>query len=203
MANAIKRVAKKAKTWTHVDVDSAARLSGVHRADIVAKLNAWHDDKIIDLKTGGVVNVYCVLQKLPTKPAEKQKIIDALYKELEVREQQDLERMKEVMNLVTGSACFARTLAEHFGDALSDGRQECGHCTWCEKHKAVEKVSSPKREWDSKAFFRVLGAVPDRDDPRFLARVAFGINSPRVTQSKLGKDGVFGSMNDHNFTVCA
>jgi hypothetical protein len=47
----------------------------------------------------------------------------------------------------------------------------------------------------------VLDAVPDRDDARYLARIAFGISSPRVTRAKLGKDPVFGSMEEYDFGV--
>lgn len=110
--------------------------------------------------------------------------------------------MRSVIDLITGEACFARTLAQHFGDALPDGKEECGHCTWCEKKRPVERVQPPRRAWNSEAFFNILQAVPARDDPRFLARVAFGIYSPRVTQEKLGKSAVFGSMEDHDFVVC-
>lgn len=201
-ATAIRRVQKKAKKWTYVDVDAAAtQSSNATRADIVSKLNEWNENKLVDLQTKGVVNIYRVLEKLPSAPTEQQAIVNALYKDLEIREQQDLERMKRVTNLVTGSACFARTLAQHFGDTLPNDSEECGHCTWCEKRKAVENVVPPTRAWDSAAFFKVLEACPERDDPRFLARVAFGIASPRITSSKLSKHPAFGSMEDHNFTV--
>jgi hypothetical protein len=38
----------------------------------------------------------------------------------------------------------------------------------------------------------VLIACSARDDPRFLARIAFGIVSPRVMPMRLGRDPVFG-----------
>lgn len=166
---------KRGKTLTHVDVDTVARSARLQRADVVTKLNDWNDAGLIDLKTAGVVNVYRVLKELPSTPAEQKSIIDKVYRELEVREQQDLARMDEVFKLITGSACLTRTLAEHFGDSLPDQRLECGHCQWCITHKAVEMVVPPKRAWDSKGFAAVLQACPDRDDPRYLARVAFGM----------------------------
>lgn len=154
------------------------------------------------MKTSGVVNLFRVLKKFPLVPVERQKIVDALYKELEVREQQDLARIKDVMGLVAGEECFAKALAQHFGDGLPEGK-ECGQCTWCNCHRPVEKPTPPQRPWDSKAFFRVLEACPDRDDPRYLARIAFGIGSPRVTQAKLQNSAVFGSMDNHDFMVSA
>ena len=110
--------------------------------------------------------------------------------------------MDEVTDLITGKQCFALSLAKHFGDELPEKKQACGHCTWCETQQPVELKKPPQVPWDSKAFFEVLKAIPERDDPRFLARVAFGIGSPRVTSAKLGKSKVFGSMEDCSFVVC-
>lgn len=200
-AKAIKKVASKAATLMHVDVDAAARVHGLSRADIVAKLNQWHDQGSIDLRTSGVVNIYRVLQDLPSTKAGRQRITDELYAELELREQQDLTRGQEVMDLINGSKCFSRSLAEHFGDGLPGGDEECGHCSWCETHAAVKIITPEPRPFDDKVFRRVLDAVPDRDDARYLARVAFGIGSPRVTAAKLSSNPVFGSMEQQDFSV--
>lgn len=198
---AVQTYATCAKTNYTVDVDAAARSSGLSRNNIVRKLNDWHESSVIDLQSSGVVNIYRVEKDWPPSPEEQQRVIDALYEDLEVRELQALQRMQEVMDLVTGEACFARELARHFGDTLPDGADECGHCTWCETHKAVEKIQPPTRDWDSAAFFKILETVPERDDPRYLARIAFGITSPRVTQAKVSSSKIFGSMEDHDFVV--
>ena len=147
-------------------------------------------------------NVYLVLKPLPTSVQDRNALADSVYKELEIREQQDLARMDQVTDLITGKQCFALSLARHFGDELPADKQACGHCTWCETQQAVELKKPPQVPWDSKAFFKVLETVPDRDDARFLARVAFGIGSPRVNSAKLGRSPVFGSMEDCSFVVC-
>lgn len=41
-----------------------------------------------------------------------------------------------------------------------------------------------------------------RDDPRFLAKVGFGMSSPRVMIEKMGNHAVFGSMDVCSFEVC-
>lgn len=220
-ASALRKVTTKAKTLSHVDLDRAFQRTSVSRNDLVAKLNSWHDSHLIDLQTTGVVNVFRVMGKWPPSKAEAEKIVDELYEDMEGREQQELNRMDQVMGLITGEACFARSLAEHFGDSLPGNAQECGHCkfqcyppteagftdlgfsgTYCETHTAVKQLVPPPRPWDAAAWNEVLAACPDRDDPRYLARVAFGIGSPRVTAAKLGKHAVFGSMEDHDFKVC-
>jgi hypothetical protein len=199
----IRKASKKAKTWTHIDVDVATQIKGVPRQTIIAKLNDWNERSYIKLDAKGVENVYLVLKPLPTTVQDCNALADSVYKELEIREQQDLARMSQVTDLITGQQCFALSLAKHFGDGLPQNSQECGHCTWCETHRPVELKKPPQKPWDSKAFFSVLSVVPDRDDPRFLARVAFGISSPRLASAKLSKNNaVFGCMEDCSFVVC-
>ena len=45
----------------------------------------------------------------------------------------------------------------------------------------------------------VLKATKIRDDARFLARVAFGITSPRITAEKLSKHEIFGIMSQNRW----
>nr|POE92361.1 atp-dependent dna helicase recq [Quercus suber] len=200
-AEAIRTYSKKASIWTSLNMEAALESGSASRNEIVVKLNHWNDSGQIELKTGGVVNIYRVLKPLPATDSEQQAIIDLLYQELVVRESQDLERMHQVSKLVTNSRCLARCLAEHFGDSLPNGTSECGHCTWCETQKPVPNVAPEPAAWNSQAFLAVLDAVSDRDDARYLARVAFGISSPRVTASKVNGLKIFGSMDDHDFVA--
>lgn len=200
-ANAVRKLSNKAKTWTYIDVDKASQLRDVTREQVISKLNDWNERGFIHLETKNVHQIYLVLKDLPSTVNDRRILADQVYKELELREQQDLQRMDQVTDLVVAQQCFARSLANHFGDDLPGKAQECGHCTWCETHRPVELKKPPQVPWDSKAFHKVLEAVSDRDDARYLARIAFGISSPRATQAKLTRSPVFGSMEDCNFMV--
>lgn len=129
-ASALRKLTVKKTKFSYVDLDDAYQTTGVSRTDLVSKLNAWNDDRFIDLKTGGMVNVFRVSDpsKWPPTAAKSQEVIDQLYEELQLREKQDLDRMDQVMNLITRSDCFAKTLASHFGDSLPGNAEECGHC---------------------------------------------------------------------------
>lgn len=85
-------------------------------------------------------------------------------------------------------------------------KQGCGHCNFCLTNAKVEflqgKDLERKGRIDEGRIKKILAATKVRDDARFLARVAFGISSPRVTVEKLGKLDVFGSMDDCDFEVC-
>lgn len=81
----------------------------------------------------------------------------------------------------------------------------CGHCNFCMSKKRVEFIQKRnverKGRIDEGKVKAILAATTVRDDARFLARVAFGISSPRVTTEKLGKSAVFGCMDDCDFEV--
>lgn len=199
-AAAIKRYSKKAKTWYTIDVDSLST-SKLPRADIIRKLNALDESGVIELKLGGVQNVYRITQPLPRTGPAIEKYVGQIYEVMEKREQAALRRTDQMLQLITDKACFSRALAQHFGDNLPDGKTECGHCTWCMTKIAVVQQVPPPVKFNFPAFKAVLEHIPDRDDARFLARIAFGITSPRGTKMKLSKHPIFGSMADHSFMV--
>ncbi|KAI0026213.1 P-loop containing nucleoside triphosphate hydrolase protein [Xylariomycetidae sp. FL0641] len=198
-AKAIVQSAIKAKKWYSIDVNNVAKSRGLLRADLVRKLNDFHDRGFILLKVGGVENRYRILKELPRTSEEIGTIVDKLYKEMEARELDALKRTQEVVDLLTSDKCFALSLAQHFGMSLPDGKTKCGHCTHCLSGR-VHLPPKSKPPVDISGIRKILEACDVRDDPRFLARVAFGIKSPRVTQLKLDKKQVFGSLDNHDFS---
>ncbi|OTB09415.1 hypothetical protein M426DRAFT_6687 [Hypoxylon sp. CI-4A] len=196
---AIFQNAKKATKWYDIDVNATAKLSGLLRADLIRKLNEYHDQGFILLKASGVENRYKVLSKLPSTTQEIDEIVDKLYADMESREEDALQRTHQLADLITGDKCFALALAEHFGMGLPDKKTECGHCTRCLTGTRVKMSPRPTPPVNFEGILQVLAACDVRDDPRFLARVAFGIKSPRVLQLKLQTKKVFGSLADHDF----
>ncbi|KAI1758463.1 ATP-dependent DNA helicase recQ [Xylaria castorea] len=198
-AKAIASYSKKARRWYTIDVNVVAKDAGLIRADMIRKLNQINDHGLIRLKVSGVVNRYKILKKLPSTPKEIGKITDKLHAEMEDRETDAMGRFQAVCDLLTDSKCFAGALTGYFGMELPDGKSKCGHCTYCLTGKPVALPPKPSPPVDMVGIRDILEACDIRDDPRFLARVAFGIKSPRVTQLKLDKNSVFGSLEDHDF----
>lgn len=52
---------------------------------------------------------------------------------------------------------------------------------------------------NSKKVDKILQKVQVRDDARFLAKIAFGIQSPSMEATKISRKGVFDTMNDCDF----
>lgn len=150
------------------------------------------------MKTSGLQHVYRIEKALP-EGHERQVIANTLFAQMHKRENQDMERTKDVQRLVTDTSCISRGLAKYFGD-LSNSDTECGHCSWCETHEAPVIPDRPVFD-DTKGVGKILEAFFERDDPRFLARIAFGIPSPRITAAKYSSSPLFGSLQGGDFPV--
>lgn len=199
VATAIKGASKLAKVIVRIDVDEAAQAGKVQRDDIVRKLQEWHDCGWIELQPSGVVNRFTVLKAFPTSVDEREQIYTECHDRFEVREKEDMERVQGVINFVTFKGCLARELARHFGDESSIPNQGCRNCEFCINEPVKFIRNASKAKVDQRKIDAVLAATTIRDDARFLARVAFGLSSPRVTKEKLAKHEVFGSMKDCEF----
>jgi RecQ family ATP-dependent DNA helicase len=200
-ADAIKGASRVAKVITTIDVDEAARAGKIRRDDVVRKLQEWHDKGWIELQPSGVVSRFAVLKAFPAGNDAREEVYTACYERFETREKEDMERVQDVINFVTFNGCLARELARHFGDESSIPDQGCANCEFCITKEPLKfvKAGVTKARVDQRKINAILTATQVRDDARFLARVAFGISSPRVTQEKLGKNAVFGSMKDCEF----
>lgn len=197
-ARAIMKGSKKATTLTHVPIDEIERSSGLSREDLVRKLNQWNDRGAVTITATGVQNIFRIEKPLPSTPQQINSIVSELDKSMGTQERQNLDRTKALIALVTDKKCYSRALAAYFGE--TDGLQEeCGHCTWCETHEQVQLPNEPPQPPDSVLVKRILEQVPARDDPRYLAKIAFGIKSPRMAQEGIYKKSVFESMNVCDF----
>lgn len=82
----------------------------------------------------------------------------------------------------------------------------CGKCTFCKTGSGIEFDAAAESNPNPAQIKAILNACPERDDPRMLARMAFGIASPRLTVNKWSTSHpLFGSMVacDFNALVAA
>ncbi|KAI0394918.1 hypothetical protein F5Y17DRAFT_457505 [Xylariaceae sp. FL0594] len=191
----------KAKSDTSPAAEAiTANSAGLLPSDIISKLNEFDNKGHILLKASGVVNRFKILKQLPKTKKKIGELTDKLYAEMEAREADAMRRFEAMCDMVTHKKCFARALAEYFGTGLPDKKPQCRHCTYCLTKEPV--VLPPKKNppVDHAGIKAILDFCDVRDDPRFLARIAFGIKSPRVTRLKLDRNKLLGSLEDHDFT---
>lgn len=178
--------------------------TGVDTSQVAGRLKELAESGRIRLfPRGWMTKAHIVRHPGPARgPDSLRAITEILYEENHRRLETWTRVRRQVVELFTENRCTTVGIAEHFGAEMPGGRTRCGRCDWCRTGKPL--VLSPDQredEIDRDKVTAVLAAVPDRDHPRFLARVATGCRSQRVNGNKLDKSPVFGSMRHVNFDV--
>ncbi|KAH7071057.1 P-loop containing nucleoside triphosphate hydrolase protein [Paraphoma chrysanthemicola] len=197
-ATAIKNTPKKGIKWATFQIDDVAQSSGLDRAVLVRKLQDWDTHNHIELKFEGVQNLFRLERPVPSTQSERDEIITHLDTSMANTERNNRQRTQSLLNLVTSPSCFSHALAAYFGQ-MGNVPTNCGHCTWCETQTQVVLPHDPPQQPDPVKVKAVLDAIGVRDDARFLAKMAFGIQSPRGTELGIKKLGVWESMNVCDF----
>lgn len=97
---------------------------------------------------------------------------------------------------------MAQGLASYFGDGAAIPTGLCGSCSFCQTGEGISFESATAARPDLNKIRAILNACPERDDPRLLARMAFGITSPRLTAGKWSTSHpLFGSMVEVDFNA--
>jgi ATP-dependent DNA helicase RecQ len=119
------------------------------------------------------------------------------------REQSEIVRVRQVLDLVTHDGCQWNALVAYFGETRTE---PCGHCTWCAGKRRPQKMPALAAPpplpagLDVDAFRALRAAHPDAlGEPRQAARFLCGLTSPATTRAKLGRHELFGVWEERRF----
>ncbi|KAI0321730.1 ATP-dependent DNA helicase [Amylostereum chailletii] len=185
-----------------IDVVLASTYAKVDRASLAKQISEWEFEGLIYSKASQVRARYAVLNPLPKSPEELGNVVELLYDGMLRREQEAIDKLRGVIRFATTDDCLAQSLASYFGDedVVPDGM--CGRCTFCKTGSGVTFDSAAEAKPDPSQIKAILSACTVRDDPRLLARMAFGITSPRLTAGKWSSmHPLFGSMVNVDFSA--
>ncbi len=182
---------RKAKTWFHVDVPAIASAMRCDRQRVIRALDYLAELKLIELKTAGVRLRYRRL----TSPQAVQPLAESLYERMAQRESRELQRLHQVVQLVSHDGCQTSALGEHFGQPLEE---PCGHCTWCLERRPQglpprENGAIPEDVWEEAMALRREHPKVLRD-ARVMARFLCGVPSPQLTRAKLNRSPLYGAL---------
>ncbi len=189
------RQAKKARVWFTVDPGAAARSLGCPRERVVRALDWLGEQGMLEVQAAGVHHRYRRLRA----PDDPDGLARELYDRMQQREEAEIGRLRQVLDLVALDDCRTAALAAHFGETLN---APCGHCSSC------EGASSPLPERGTKAIPRGLGERLELllvehpeilDSPRAIARFLCGVSSPKLGRARLGRNDLFGILSDIPF----
>lgn len=182
------KCASRGKTWFTLNVVEAAKLLGQDRSRIVSALDYLDQCGDITLQTAGLRYGYQVTKR----PAEIDRLIEYLVDRFMRREEQDLARLRKVVELAECDQCYTGYLLAYFGEACS----RCGHCGRCSgaPRQVLQKPShAPLGDADRQAVGKIIAERhPALRTPRQLARFLCGLSSPAATRAKLRAHRAYG-----------
>ena len=185
------RQAKKAQKWIHLDVDAAALALEQPRERLVRALDYLAEKGWIELEAEGTRNPY---QRLKV-PADLAALAADLHQRTIERQDREIARLAEVLDLVQSDGCQVAALCEHFGEQLP---QACGHCTWCLSGQRVVLPPRPAAGIDGAIIEQALALRHQKPqvlgDATLLTRFLCGVSSPALSRAKLSSHPLFGSL---------
>ena len=196
------RLAKKGTRWFRLDLEeAAAALPNTTRDRLVKAFGFLEEKGDLEVKPTGLRQAY---RRLRRPEGEELAALRAeLAARFEIRERNDLARLRQVVDFAEGDGCLTRRLVGYFGERLPG---DCGHCAWCEGEPAAPLAASAARPSSATIRDRLaeVGELAAEHPgalgtPRQRARFACGLNSPRTTRARLTKHPLFGCFMDVPF----
>ena len=183
--------------WLYFQPTLLAEKLNCTREKIVVAINGLQTAGDIILSVWGVRNGY----KLKKDPGDLKQLTAALVEKFQVREQSDLARLRQVLNLSAHRGCLTGYLTKHFGETLP---QPCGHCDRCRGIPA-RTIKRPKiRRVMDEEIAAVRTLVDEKhaalNTPRQLAKFLCGMASPAVVRARLTRNHAFALLADLPFS---
>jgi ATP-dependent DNA helicase RecQ len=198
------RQVKKGKTWFQIDVDGAAQALDVPRDRIVRALDYLSEQGCLELQVAGTRNRFQRL-KAPTDPRA---LAERLHARTIEREQQEIARLGQVLELTRQSGCQVESLCRHFGETRA---KPCGHCTRClapgrsAEPPPHESLPIGPAIIDPAVIEQALTVWAEQPevlaDPVIATRWLCGITSPTLTRAKLTAHRLFGALEHQPFAT--
>lgn len=199
LVEAIFNAAKKGRVWYHLDPAEVASRLGEERERVVRALHYLEEHQLVEIRTA---DAHLRFTRLVPAPGDVESLVDTLVQRFERREQQEVARIQQVLQLVTHTGCQTAALVGYFGETLSG---PCGHCTSCDTGRPQSLAPPPQTPplesvIDFRTFSDLRDAHPEAlGQPRQQARFLCGLTSPALTRARLSSNPLFGILAEHHF----
>lgn len=184
-----------------LDIIRAAHREGLPGfVQLTAKMDSLHSNGHVKVYPRKTLLTFR-LDRVPEPGAETEAIAKLVHEHLLKKHEAKSQKKRLLRNILLGDSCILAAIAKHFGSQLPDGKVRCGRCSVCLDGRPAKTRTFTPKNVDLNDVKPILSEIPERDNPRFLARVATGVQSPRVGHKGLHQRPVFGSMANCKFEV--
>ncbi len=183
--------ADEKKTWSYLNLDTAAAALGADRSRIVKAFNHLEEVGMLEVGVTGLRQGMRILRR----PGAAE-VVSSLMAKVTRNESGNIDRTRQVVELMNVDSCKTSYLLNYFGEVLEHA---CGHCGYCTNGK-VSKLQKVDRELSSAERavverFRKEGSMRSAT-PREGARYLCGIATPKTSRSK---GALFGALEEAPF----
>ncbi|QJE96836.1 RecQ family ATP-dependent DNA helicase [Luteolibacter luteus] len=181
--------AKEGRSWFTFEIQEVAMNSGEDKQRIVAALTYLEEAGDLTVKKSGIRQGY----RMKKDPGDLRELAERLDAQFRRREEADLQRLHEVVELAEQPGCLTGFVTGHFGERLAE---PCGHCDRC---RGIAPSPVPRTAHQEPSAEELTAIRDLRGEghaalktPRQLARFLCGISSPAVTRARLSRHDAFG-----------
>jgi ATP-dependent DNA helicase RecQ len=191
--------AKKGRIWYGLNpVDLAAQL-GADRDRVVRAMEYLEEQRLVELRAS---EPRLRFARIDDGASDPHTLVTALAQRFQRREEQEIQRLQQVLRLAEHPGCLSAAVVGYFGQQLE---APCGHCSFCERGQA--QTLSPLRApqpienmVDAREFAELCAAHDGAlGDARQQARFLCGLSGPAFTQARLSRQALFGALDEHRF----
>ncbi len=192
------KASKAGRVWWTLDSEEVQRDLQCGRENIVRAMELLEERGVARVQTNDLRQRFRLLQP----EAEPQVLVDSLLLRFARREESEVRRIADVLDLVQRPGCQTNALNAYFG---SERDEPCGHCSFCATGKAaVLPPAAPRAPIEEELSPEVLQSLRKEHPqalgtPRQCARFLCGLSSPALSQAKLGKHELWARLEAWRF----
>jgi ATP-dependent DNA helicase RecQ len=189
--------AKKGRLWYRLNPELAAAALDQPRERIVRALEYIQKEGWAELRPSEVRHRYRRLRPREDLPA----LVAELATRFRSREQKEIARLRQVLDLVVHDGCQVNALVGHFGEKRTE---PCQHCSFCLLGRQALPEALALPTLPGSLDVSALGALR-RDHAaalghaRQVARFLCGLSSPALSRLRLTRHQLFGALEEHRF----
>ena len=191
---------RTARVWTEPDIEAIAAHSGSDRRRVLAALDYFDGQGWIELKPKTSVEVYAV----EDARFDPDSLTDRLYARFQRREDYEIRRIAQMVELFEQSACLARALSAYFGETID---RPCGRCSACRAGEPRTLPQAVRPALDPAAFKRLIDPLAAKLDTRptvtQMTRFLCGITTPHLVRGQATRLAGFGRMSGYPYPEVA
>lgn len=189
---------KQGRSFLSIDMTATSEILGEDRSRISKALNYLEEKDLIELQISGIRQGY----RLISRP-DSDDLLQGLISQFEKREQMDIQRLDQILELANNPKCISNQLTEYFGEV---GNTPCGQCSHCLGFSSTLPVyqAQPLSNQELNIIEQIKSEQHEAlKTPRQLARFLCGMNSPATSKSvnkfRLRSHQLFGSLEHRDF----